>query len=381
VIGKVAVGMKRLRSTGVQATRDLRDAVTHKTDSAPPIKFVDIEITVLCNLRCPFCFFWGDNGTSHKAVKDKEPRFAQPLTREEIGKMMAPLQGRGVHVYLSSAGEPFVRKDTINIIEDLSMMGFTVSLTTNATLIDSQLASRITSCKGLTSMTISIDGPEDVHDAGRGKGNFRRTVDNIAALRKAGPHVPRLWVNAVMTANLLGRTYEFGKIVRDLGFEQLRVQHMWLADRAMLSAHALAVESDFGLYDTGAEGHFMEMPGAQYGYQVAKELLETQRKIWPYNFYQSPRLTPEQCAQYYSKSTFRVSEHCGKPWVGLNIRADGEVVFCPDQWINWPIGHVKKESIDAIWTGARAMKFRRALDERGLYPGCARCCYINLQRY
>ncbi len=379
--GRVGIAKRHLQSSSVQWIRKVRDSLTHSTDKVPPFKVVDLEITVVCNLRCPFCYFWGENGTSHQAVERKEPRFAQQLTREEISDVFKTLRGRKIHVYLSSAGEPFSRKDTIDIIEDLSAMGFTISFTTNGTLITEDLASRIAKCQGIRSFTVSLDGPEDVHDLGRGKGNFRRTLDNIGRLRKISPNRPRVWVNATMTQATRGRTRELGEIVRSAGFDQLRVQHLWFADQAMLDAHSKALLEDFGAVDTDAKGHLMAMPGPEYGRSVVTELIQSERALWPFVMYQAPRLTAEEGARYYSDPTFSVAKHCGKPWTGINIRADGTAVFCPDQWVNWPIGHVRSESLDSIWTGQRAQFFRRALDRRGLWPGCVRCCHINLKRY
>ena len=380
MMGRAGIAKRHLQSSTVQAFRETKDRLTHSTEKVPPFSVLDLEITVVCNLRCPFCYFWGSQGTSHRAVELKEPRFARQLTREEIFDMLKPLRGSKLRIYLSSAGEPFYRKDTIDIIEDISSLGFTVSFTTNGTLITDELADRIIRCPGLRNFIVSIDGPEDVHDLGRGKGNFRRTMDNIGRLRAKSPDKPRVWVNATMTQATMGRTVELGRIVRDAGFDHLRFQHLWFADRSMLDAHSKALLDDFGEVDTEACGHLMEMPGPEYGRSVVNELISTERALWPFVVYQAPRLTPEEGAKYYSDPTFSVSDHCGKPWTGLNIRADGTVVFCPDQWINWPIGHVRQESLDTIWRGDKAMFFRRALDKRGLYPGCIRCPHINLKK-
>ena len=60
------------------------------------------------------------------------------------------------------------------------------------------------------------------------------------------------------------------------------------------------------------------------------------------------------------------------------MKANGDVMFCPDEWMNdFKLGNVRESGIDAMWNGEKAGKFRKELYRSKLFPACARCCAIN----
>ena len=81
-------------------------------------------------------------------------------------------EAHGPSFYLSG-GEPFIRKDTVDIIEYISGKGMSVIMNDNGTLLTEEKLKRIARIKNLT-INFSIDGPREVHDTIRGKGRSTR---------------------------------------------------------------------------------------------------------------------------------------------------------------------------------------------------------------
>lgn len=348
---------------------------------APPIRAVSIEVTRVCNLRCSFCWLYGEGGTYIEAMRRGESLVKGQLTREEIEAVFRGLP-EGANVYLAG-GEPFARKDTPSLIETASSLGLNVSLTTNGTLLDTATIERLVAVPRLRSVIFSLDGPEDAHDAVRGKGNFRRTVGAAAALlgRRRGKGRPNVMVSSVMNPKLLGRVAEFARLTRSLGFDSHRIQHYWWVSPERLEAHAAMLREDFGIEDGGAAGHAMEPPGPSYGRAATEEILRAQAEVYPYFLHAAPALTPEEGERYYrGNDGFAAVKLCRKPWESLVIKADGTAYVCPDDWIGYSLGNVRESTVEAIWNGERARYFRSRLIGHGLWPGCAHCCALGMRR-
>jgi radical SAM protein with 4Fe4S-binding SPASM domain len=91
-----------------------------------------------------------------------------------------------------------------------------------------------------------------------------------------------------------------------------------------------------------------------------------------------PKLTKEQIVRYYMDLSFKKRDRCFLAWASIIIKANGDVMFCPDEWMtDFKLGNVKNTRIDKMWNGKNAVKFRKELYKRRLFPACARCCAIN----
>jgi MoaA/NifB/PqqE/SkfB family radical SAM enzyme len=62
---------------------------------------------------------------------------------------------------------------------------------------------------------------------------------------------------------------------------------------------------------------------------------------------------------------------CQNPWRLLDIQPDGDANFCVD-YPDYVIGNVAEQSIEEVWNGPRAEKFRAFIKEH-TPPVCNRC--------
>ncbi|MBL9129069.1 MAG: radical SAM protein [Verrucomicrobiales bacterium] len=144
-----------------------------------PLRYVDFAIDYACNLRCAHCF-----ATSLEAKQ--RPR----LGVEDYRRIASECLDLGaIHLSLQG-GEATLVKNLQDIVGSLSPGRALISITTNGTTIDPEMARRLRSW-GVDQLNISIDSfvPEE-HDKFRGvAGAWQRTYDGLQAARRAGLHV------------------------------------------------------------------------------------------------------------------------------------------------------------------------------------------------
>ena len=77
------------------------------------------------------------------------------MSRSEIFRVFSHLYDEGLRIVFIQGGEPLLRKDLPDIIDDLSSIGFTISLITNGTKLTSELLARL--AHHPISISISLD--------------------------------------------------------------------------------------------------------------------------------------------------------------------------------------------------------------------------------
>lgn len=142
--------------------------------SAPLRVYVDFDSA--CNLRCLHC------------VSRSSIRKTDEMTTPDYKKALDMIAQEGVFELNVGGGEPFLRKDSLELLEYASNLGLAVSVTTNGTLINKELAKKIGEIK-LRYLAISLDGASAfTHDHIRGKGMFARTLEGIKLLSSETKH-------------------------------------------------------------------------------------------------------------------------------------------------------------------------------------------------
>lgn len=149
---------------------------------------VVIYITDRCQLRCTTCSKW----TTPDAIQDKE------LTTSEWKKILLDLKNwLGFYAVFFCGGEPFLRKDLLELIDFAAEQNIPSSVITNGYNIE-PFAEQIVQSR-LASLHVSLNGiTPEVHDATRGTpGSLENTMKallKINQLRKQRQG-EKLWLN------------------------------------------------------------------------------------------------------------------------------------------------------------------------------------------
>jgi radical SAM additional 4Fe4S-binding domain len=143
----------------------------------PRLTYLFAELTDRCNLACLHC------GSSCGGGKGTYLDTRLMLrTLEEAAQDFEP---QSVMICLTG-GEPLLHPDFFGIADKIHALGFPWGITTNGTLIDAACAENLAAL-GLGSVTLSLDGLEQTHDAlRRVSGCFRKVLNAVECLHAAG---------------------------------------------------------------------------------------------------------------------------------------------------------------------------------------------------
>ncbi|MCL5035478.1 MAG: radical SAM protein [Chloroflexi bacterium] len=156
--------------------------------------FVSWEITARCPSCCIYC------GKDQQPPGDEfDTKDAVSLV-EEIGKLGC------IRVSLTG-GEPMLREDLPEIISACKDAGIEVNINTSGR----GAAARLKELKGVSGITLSLDGIEEVNDSIRGEGSFKDVMDTVAGARKIGISVSLM---CVLSSENIDRLPEFLEFIK-----------------------------------------------------------------------------------------------------------------------------------------------------------------------
>jgi MoaA/NifB/PqqE/SkfB family radical SAM enzyme len=147
----------------------IRFGIKDREGWMPPF-FLTISPTMRCNLRCTGCYA-GDY-----AQKDDLPI-------EVVDRVIKEAKELGIYFIVISGGEPFIRKDMLDIFKKHNDVLFQVY--TNGQLIDEELAKKLAEL-GNVAPGISVEGFEHETDERRGKGVQNKVLRAMDNLKKYG---------------------------------------------------------------------------------------------------------------------------------------------------------------------------------------------------
>jgi len=159
--------------------------------------FLIFELTYRCNLSCIYCSRY--NGSQKEEIGT-----------QEICRIIKEAKGMGLLRAYFSGGEIFLREDFGQIIAYCRQLGLAVEVWSNGIIIPD----KIEILKQIDSLTLSLDGPEMVHDNIRGKGSFAATIKAARLAKQNGAHVS---FNFTLTRSNINNFPEFLDIALSFG--------------------------------------------------------------------------------------------------------------------------------------------------------------------
>ena len=135
------------------------------------------EITLKCNLACTHC------GSRAGDAREDE------LSTEECLDLVHQMRDVGIGEVTLIGGEAFLRKDWMQISQEIDRCGMKATMTTGGYGITPEQARRMVEAK-ISAVSVSVDGLATTHDRLRGKlGSFRWAMEAIRHLAAEGIYV------------------------------------------------------------------------------------------------------------------------------------------------------------------------------------------------
>jgi len=301
--------------------------------------FVNLELTLRCNLRCLHC-----GSTAGR------PRRAELTTNQWID-VVGQLADLGCQEVCVLGGEPLVRRDWRDVASAICDHGMDLVLITNGWSVDEKVVRQLQKLERLDRIGVSLDGADaQTHDRLRGRdGSFERARGALWMLRDAGFEVGA--ITAVSRLNL-----EELLPLRDLLVGQ---DITWQLQT--VAGHGERWSPDWNLTP---EQHY------QVAWFIAASRAELGVKALP--------VAGSHGIGYHSD---RISGYAELPdWPGchgglvtLGLCSNGDVKPCLSQPDSSVVGHLATRSLREIWEDDRLFTRNRQFERTMLDGFCAQC--------
>ncbi len=124
-------------------------------------------VTKRCNYRCRYCRVWEET---------------RELDTDQALRLIDEIADAGTMVLGFTGGEPLVRDDLGRLIRHATSRGLAVYLSSNGALVQE----RFSEIEDIRRLTISLEGPADIHDSIRGPGAFDRALRAVRFVQSRG---------------------------------------------------------------------------------------------------------------------------------------------------------------------------------------------------
>lgn len=145
--------------------------------------FISWSITERCNLQCKFCHAW-----CRQSLELPTPR---------VWEIINTLSKMGTKMIKFTGGEPLMRDDITKIINYTHDLGIYTTLSTNGILFPE----KVEEMNKLDRVSISLEGPEDIHNSIRGHGSYKKAIKAIETAK-----IKNIQVTISTTLNALDLT-------------------------------------------------------------------------------------------------------------------------------------------------------------------------------
>ena len=198
---------------------DREPSVPELRHASNPLATVYWICTQACNLRCTYCY--------------QEATVARPneLSTAEAKALIDQVVEAGARTFIFTGGEPFTRRDLLEIARYAKHCGLRTTVITNGHYITTKNVADIAGIFDI--VTISLDhGLPEHHDRHRGAGSWKRALHGIDLLLEAGVHVD---MNSVLSRLGLRDVTELLRLARTKRIGQHRIMPQFPMGRGACS--------------------------------------------------------------------------------------------------------------------------------------------------
>ena len=315
--------------------------------------------TARCNLRCKMCVV-----SSYSFLKE--------LKLGQIKRIIDQIAFFKPHFYIAG-GEPLLRDDLEEIILYAKKKGLITTFTTNGTLLTSKRAEKIIQSR-VDGISVSIDGPEEINDQIRGRGNFKKAVRTIEVFLKTREKcrqiLPRLKIATVISGLSYQYLDQMVNMADELKVEEIVFFHMDYKGEKIARSHRNCLLANFK-QQVGCLGYivknsdFTAINLAVLKKQIRKILYEKHKVSVSF----APPVPFAKISNYYNGKYFK-NFACTNPWFSATILPNGDLVPC----FSLKIGNLLENDFRELWNSNFYKKFRKYLKNQHHFPGCFRCC-------
>ena len=300
-----------------------------------------------CNMRCKHC------GSSCTDALPGE------LTTLEAFKFIDMCKDIGLKWISLSGGEPFVRPDLLLLMKYLERNDIPANILTNGWLITEPMVKELSNIRNIR-VSISLDGPKNVHDRMRREGSFEKAIESYKLLKKYGMQTG---CTTTLTKENLGNLDELYETLVNLNIDIWQFQLGLPMGNLEKNKNLLIEPSDL-------------LKFIDFFHEKALE-----KKI---------RIYPADCIGYYSQKVddmlkLAYGVENAPVWSGCNagkhsfgLLHNGDVVGCTSiRDKKYVEGNIKERTLREIWEDPNSFSWNRKFNAKNLKGDCHNCEYAK----
>ena len=330
---------------------------------------VSFTITNACNLQCQMCGQWSREGYM---------RSRRNLLREELGladwkRLVDELAAHEIRSLLLRGGEVFLYPEIIPLLEYIHGKGILISIDTNGTQLE-RFAGDIARI-GDMHLSVSVDGPESIHDSVRGmSGCFRRIRAGLDKLREEEKKTG-LILSKSITFTISPYSYRgLGKmpeVAKSLGIKSICIVPYYYVPHAVGLKYKKELRKNFGSEAFSWCGFHHEESGVDPDVFLT-ELRAYCATLDEIENYPYMRMSEEEYRTWFSDAVSPIGPlACSNVEKLIDVQPSGAANFCVD-FPDYSFGNVRESTIAELWNSPRAEKFRQYRRKQPLAV-CYRC--------
>jgi MoaA/NifB/PqqE/SkfB family radical SAM enzyme len=332
-------------------------------------KFISFTVTNRCNLRCKMCGQWSENGY----VQNREGKPSPELALIDWKRLVDECADHGVGSVLIRGGEPFLFPGIIELLEYIHGKGMFVSIDSNGTVLLKYAADLVRI--GQIHVTVSVDGPEAIHDQVRGvAGTFEKIREGLKALSEAEQAADSKISKSIcftISPYSLPGLGDMPDVARSLGVGTVVIVPYNYIPESVGKTYEKELRELFGLSAFSWSGFRHEGSGVDFG-AFLRGLRKYKSSLQGLEDYPYLPLTEDEYRDWFKDSVTPVGPTpCSNVEKLIDIQPDGEVNCCVDT-PDYSFGNVMDSSIEELWNGEKTEQFREYRRKNRL-SSCYRC--------
>jgi radical SAM protein with 4Fe4S-binding SPASM domain len=364
-------------------SRARRNLLADPGYAAPLPQEVSLQLTYRCNLRCTHCYQWNEQGFFRDFSPQRQKTELDMQIVESVLRTTAPIRSK---LFLWG-GEPLMHTKFGEIAELLERYPRTVNMCTNGLLFKRKLDDIVRIGENLN-LLVSLDGLGEGHEALRGKGTFKRTMENVKMmldLQREGRFKGELSLSCMVSHVTVGKMYEFMEWAEELGVNTVYFQFPWYISPEVAAQMDEVYEKSFAWLNpsTGTQ----KPTWHSYTYQLPPEHLPVLResmarlagRVWRVRVRYQPQLEADEVEDFIlgtSRPAQRRSK-CLAVSNRLEVHADGNVSSCKF-FPEFVVGNLYHTPIGELWQSRAFREVRSILSANGMMPVCSKCILLYL---
>ena len=315
--------------------------------------------TSRCNLHCLHCY-----------SSSEDNRCDDELTTADAKRLFSQLAEVNCPVVLLTGGEPLLREDLFELLEQANPLGLRTVISTNGTLIDSTTANKLAEV-GVSYVGVSIDGAEDFHDKFRQMtGSFKAAIAGIENCKRAGIKTGLRFTIIKANADQIPAAFN---IAASAGVRRICFYHLIRMGRAKeLDSQIMTPEQTRQVLDVIIRN---TDEFAQKGL-IDEVLTVGNHADGPYLLV---KMKKEKNPLYEQGRELLLANGGNRTGEKIGcVSWDGSVF--PDQfWRNYCLGNVKEKTFKQIWESSSEPVLNKLHNKTQFAdPRCRRCKWFNL---